>query len=124
MGELAALGDTYRAIGDFLKHKAPGCQGFVFTGNPGLAKQVGLRTRQRLVFYNGGIECRLLHYDLYAGSRKVREGSAVPNADGEESRTQRPLERARPAPAPSVGRGPAPKTRWIETHAKKRNPRR
>ena len=124
MGELAALGETYRAIGDFLKHRAPGCQGFVFTGNPSLAKQVGLRTRQRLVFYNGGIECRLLHYDLYAGSRKVREGSAVPNADGEESRTQRPLERARPAPAPSVGRGPAPKTRWIETHAKKRNPRR
>ena len=30
-----------------------------------LAKKVGLRTKRRIPFYNGKIECRLLEYELY-----------------------------------------------------------
>jgi putative N6-adenine-specific DNA methylase len=33
---------------------------------------VGLRSKKRTVFYNGPIECRLLQYELYEGSRKSR----------------------------------------------------
>jgi len=40
------------------------------TGNFDLAKRVGLRTNRRIPFFNGPIECRLLEYDLYEGSRK------------------------------------------------------
>ncbi|HMK76851.1 MAG TPA: class I SAM-dependent RNA methyltransferase, partial [Thermodesulfobacteriota bacterium] len=47
-----------------------GYTGYVFTGNLDLAKNVGLRTKGRIPFYNGPIECRLLEYDLYEGSRK------------------------------------------------------
>jgi len=31
---------------------------------------VGLRAQRRIQFFNSGIECRLLEYELYEGSRK------------------------------------------------------
>jgi len=35
-----------------------------------LAKKVGLRTSRRVQFFNGEIECRLLEYELYEGTRR------------------------------------------------------
>jgi 23S rRNA G2445 N2-methylase RlmL len=70
MGEVKALEGTYKNIGDFFKKKCGGYTGYIFTGNLGLAKKVGLRTKRRLTFFNGGIECRLLEYELYEGSRR------------------------------------------------------
>lgn len=70
MGSADELGGTYAAIGDFLKKRCRGYRGYVFTGNLGLARKVGLRSKRRLTFYNGPIECRLLEYELYEGSRK------------------------------------------------------
>jgi putative N6-adenine-specific DNA methylase len=35
-----------------------------------MIKKVGLTTKRRIIFYNGEIECRLLEYELYAGSMK------------------------------------------------------
>jgi len=70
MGEVEELKGIYKGIGDFFKKKCHGYTGYVFTGNLDLAKKVGLRTRRRLSFFNGPIECRLLEYDLYEGSRK------------------------------------------------------
>jgi len=32
-------------------------------------KRVGLRPSQRLVLFNGALECRFLKYELYEGSR-------------------------------------------------------
>ena len=72
MGEIRELEKTYKGIGDFFKKKCGGYTGYIFTGNFSLAKKVGLRTRRRLPFYNGEIECRLLEYELYEGSRKDR----------------------------------------------------
>jgi 23S rRNA G2445 N2-methylase RlmL len=70
MGEKKELVPTYRGIGDFFKKKGQGYKGYIFTGNLDLAKEVGLRTKRRIPFFNGEIECRLLEYELYAGSRK------------------------------------------------------
>jgi 23S rRNA G2445 N2-methylase RlmL len=70
LGETEILKETYRKIGDFFKKKGQGCRGYVFTGNLNLAKKVGLRTDRRITFFNGPIECRLLEYGLYEGSRK------------------------------------------------------
>lgn len=64
-----SLEKTYAAIGDFFKQQCGGYQGLVFTGNLSLAKKVGLKTKRRLIFYNGPIEARLLQYDIYDGSR-------------------------------------------------------
>jgi putative N6-adenine-specific DNA methylase len=60
----------YQGVGDFFKNTGGGYRGYIFTGNLDMAKKVGLRTKRRLTFYNGEIECRLLEYELYAGSRK------------------------------------------------------
>jgi 23S rRNA G2445 N2-methylase RlmL len=71
LGEVRALEATYRGVGDFFKRKCRGYTGCLFTGNPNLARQVGLKTKRRIPFYNGEIECRLLIYELYEGSRKA-----------------------------------------------------
>jgi putative N6-adenine-specific DNA methylase len=70
LGEAEKLKETYKNIGDFFKKKCLGYRGYIFTGNLDLAKKVGLRTNRRITFFNGPIECRLLEYDLYEGSRK------------------------------------------------------
>lgn len=70
MGEVEALRTTYREIGDYFKNQCRGMTGYVLTGNPELGKSIGLRTNRKLSFMNGNIECRLLEYELYEGSRK------------------------------------------------------
>ena len=69
LGEIEKLNDTYKRIGDFFKQKCAGYTGYIFTGNPALSKKVGLRTSRRIEFYNANIECRLLKYELYAGTK-------------------------------------------------------
>jgi putative N6-adenine-specific DNA methylase len=69
MGKVGVLEGTYAGIGDFFKRRCQGYRGYVFTGNAGLAKRIGLRAKRRMVFFNGPIECRLLEYDIYEGSR-------------------------------------------------------
>lgn len=70
LGEIRKLSATYKGIGDFFKQACQGFRGYVFTGNLELAKKIGLRTARRIPFFNGEIECRLLEYDLYSGSKK------------------------------------------------------
>ncbi|MBI5204095.1 MAG: class I SAM-dependent RNA methyltransferase [Nitrospirae bacterium] len=71
MGTLKELEHVYKGIGDFFKQKCRGYTGYIFTGNPDLTKKVGLRAKRRTQFFNGAIECRLLEYELYEGSRKA-----------------------------------------------------
>lgn len=72
MGKIRDLECLYKGIGDFFKQKCMGYTGYIFTGNPGLAKKVGLRAKRRIQFFNSAIECRLLEYVLYEGSRKSK----------------------------------------------------
>lgn len=70
LGDHRALENVYTAIGDFFKQKCAGYTGYIFTGAADLAKRVGLRTRRRIPFFNSTIECRLLEYEMYTGSRE------------------------------------------------------
>ena len=70
IGEQSRLTGLYREIGDFFKKRCGGYRGYIFTGNAALGKGVGLRTKRRVPFYNGEIECRLLEYELYEGTRR------------------------------------------------------
>jgi 23S rRNA G2445 N2-methylase RlmL len=70
MGKLRELESIYKGVGDFFKQKCGGYTGYIFTGNFELAKKVGLKAKRRVPFFNGGIECRLLEYELYEGSRR------------------------------------------------------
>jgi putative N6-adenine-specific DNA methylase len=71
LGDSAQLEETYSRIGDFMKQKCGGYFGYVFTGNLELAKKIGLKAKRRIEFYNSTIDCRLLEYELYAGSRRT-----------------------------------------------------
>lgn len=70
MGDVAELELLYKGMGDFFKQSCPGYMGYIFTGNMELAKKVGLRAKRRIVFWNGDIECRLLKYEMYSGTRE------------------------------------------------------
>ena len=75
LGDEIELEKTYAEIGDFLKQKCKGYTGYVFTGNFSLAKKIGLKAKRKIEFYNGKIDCRLLEYELYSGSRRENKNS-------------------------------------------------
>ena len=74
LGQVQELEATYKRIGDFMKQRCGGYFGYVFTGNLELAKKTGLKASRRIEFYTSTIDCRLLEYELYAGSRREKEG--------------------------------------------------
>jgi putative N6-adenine-specific DNA methylase len=71
LGEEKSLQETYKRIGDFLKKKCKGYTGYIFTGNLDLAKKIGLKASRRIEFYTSKIDCRLLEYELYAGTKRT-----------------------------------------------------
>jgi putative N6-adenine-specific DNA methylase len=71
LGNIAELELTYSRIGDFMKQKCGGYFGYIFTGNLELAKKIGLKASRRIEFYTSTIDCRLLEYELYSGTRKT-----------------------------------------------------
>jgi len=78
LGDEQRLEALYTRVGDFMKQSCKGYFGYVFTGNADLAKKIGLKPKRRMIFYNAKIECRLLEFELYSGTRKVK-----PTADTE-----------------------------------------
>lgn len=77
-GGQAGIEALYARIGDFLKRQCMGYTGYVFSGNPGALKRIGLRASGRVDLYNGEIPCTLLRYALYSGSRRE---SPAPSRD-------------------------------------------
>jgi putative N6-adenine-specific DNA methylase len=73
LGTEAELQDTYARIGDFMKKKCKGYTGYIFTGNLDLAKKIGLKASRRIEFYTSKIDCRLLEYELYEGTRHPKQ---------------------------------------------------
>ena len=73
LGDEIELEETYARIGDFLKKKCKGYIGYVFTGNFNLAKKIGLKAKRKIEFYTSKIDCRLLEYELYAGTKRVEK---------------------------------------------------
>ncbi|HCW07701.1 MAG TPA: RNA methyltransferase, partial [Cytophagales bacterium] len=71
LGDVIELEKTYSRIGDFLKKKCQGYTGYIFTGNLDLAKKIGLKAKRRIEFYSAKLDCRLLEYELYAGTKRV-----------------------------------------------------
>jgi len=70
LGEVNPLKEVYKEIGDFFKNKCQDFIGYIFTGNMDLAKSVGLATSKKTPLFNAKIDCRLLEYELYSGSKR------------------------------------------------------
>lgn len=71
LGDERVLRGVYRDIGDLFKQRFKGYTGYVFTGNFALAKEIGLRSSRRMTFWSADLECRLLEFELYEGTKKA-----------------------------------------------------
>ncbi len=60
----------YKEIGNTLKNKFQGWDAWIITSNKEALKHIGLRTSKRIKLYNGPLETRFVHYELYRGTRK------------------------------------------------------
>jgi len=76
LGVHSKLELTYKRMGDYMKTKCKGYSGYIFTGNPDLAKKIGLKASRKIEFYNGKLDCRMLEYELYDGSRREPQAEA------------------------------------------------
>ncbi len=63
----------YKEIGNTLKHGYPNTNAWLITSDfeNGL-KNVGLRTSKKIKVFNGKLECRLVKYEMYEGSKKEK----------------------------------------------------
>lgn len=61
LGTTATLPPLYRGLGLALKRCYPGWQAAILTGDPELARYLGLRAHKTHTLYNGALQCKLLH---------------------------------------------------------------
>lgn len=62
----------YSMIGSTLKHNFPGHKAWLITSDKESLKQVGLKPALKTTLFNGSLECALVKYELYQGSKKTR----------------------------------------------------
>ena len=73
LGDSDALQSLYPRMGDFLKQQCGGWSSWIFTGNPDLAKRIGLRPACRVPMRNATVDARLLGFDVWEGRREGDE---------------------------------------------------
>jgi 23S rRNA (guanine2445-N2)-methyltransferase / 23S rRNA (guanine2069-N7)-methyltransferase len=91
LGEVEGLRGLYASLGEQLRTHFEGWQAAVFTGNPPLARELGIEARRSHTLFNGQIECRLLRFDvqsaryhsLIARERQARSQEAAAQARAE-----------------------------------------
>ncbi len=62
----------YKKIGNTLKNSYPNTWAWFITSDFEALKSVGLRPSKRIPLYNGKLECKLVKYELYEGSKKAK----------------------------------------------------
>jgi putative N6-adenine-specific DNA methylase len=60
----------YGMIGTTLKHNFTGTTAWLISSNRESLKHVGLKPREKHTLFNGALECILLKYEMYKGSKK------------------------------------------------------
>ena len=61
----------YKEIGNTLKKKYINTSAWIISSELEELKNIGLRPSQKVKLFNGALECKLLKYELYQGSRKT-----------------------------------------------------
>ncbi|BBL35361.1 Ribosomal RNA large subunit methyltransferase L [Nitrosomonas stercoris] len=75
IGNQQALAEFYPQLGNVLKQRFSDWKAFFLTADPLLAKTIRLKPSQRTPLFNGALECRLLGYELVAGSMRRKKPS-------------------------------------------------
>jgi len=101
-GADTGLPELYSELGRMLREKFRGWQAAILTGNPSLARNLGIYAKRTHRVFNGTIECRLLRFDLNEASEprpadEVRaDWSSRPGAQMFANRLRKNLERLEP----------------------------
>jgi putative N6-adenine-specific DNA methylase len=64
------IDQLYSMIGTTLKHNFQGNTAWLITSNKESLKNIGLKPKEKHTLYNGALECILLKYEMYQGSKK------------------------------------------------------
>ena len=64
--------EFYEDIGNALKRNYPGTTAWMITANLEALKFVGLKPSRKIKVFNGALEARLVKYEMYEGSKKMR----------------------------------------------------
>ena len=92
LGEVESLIPLYKEMGDILKKSFIGWKAGILTGSPELMKAIGLHALRRWPLFNGPIECRLLGYEMYEGTRRVVLPETVSTQPTEETPSVEPTQ--------------------------------
>jgi putative N6-adenine-specific DNA methylase len=65
------VSQLYAEVGDTLKRKFSGWQAVILAASASPYKAIGLRPTRTVALMNGSIPCKLLFFELYAGSRRA-----------------------------------------------------
>ncbi|RMF77240.1 MAG: hypothetical protein D6739_12985, partial [Nitrospirae bacterium] len=57
-------GELYGRLGRWLRHRCPGWEAYLLSGDPELTRHLHLKAAARWPLRNGPLECRLLHYPI------------------------------------------------------------
>lgn len=60
----------YKEIGNKLKKDFTGMNAWIISSHAEAIKSIGLRPTRKITLYNGQLECKLLKFELYSGSKK------------------------------------------------------
>ncbi|MGA2406490.1 MAG: class I SAM-dependent RNA methyltransferase [Bacteroidales bacterium] len=60
----------YGMIGTILKHNFTGTTAWLITSNKESLKHIGLKPKEKHILFNGALECVLLKYEIYQGTKK------------------------------------------------------
>jgi 23S rRNA (guanine2445-N2)-methyltransferase / 23S rRNA (guanine2069-N7)-methyltransferase len=102
IGAESGLPQLYSELGAVLRERFRGWQAAILTGNPPLARNLGIYAKRTHRVFNGTIECRLLRFDLNAASeqrpaKEVRaDWSNRPGAQMFANRLRKNLQRLDP----------------------------
>jgi putative N6-adenine-specific DNA methylase len=66
------IDNLYAMIGSSLKRNFPGHVAWLITSNRESVRHIGLKPKEKHILFNGALECTLLKYELYQGSKKHR----------------------------------------------------
>ena len=102
IGAESGLPELYSELGTLLRDRFQGWQAAILTGNPPLARNLGIYAKRTHRVFNGTIECRLLRFDLNEASaqrpaEEVRaDWSSRPGAQMFANRLRKNLQRLDP----------------------------
>jgi 23S rRNA (guanine2445-N2)-methyltransferase / 23S rRNA (guanine2069-N7)-methyltransferase len=88
IGDQERLQSLYELLGQKLREHFEGWKGAVFTGNPPLAKALGINAKRSHTLFNGRIECRLLRFDIEPSEYRGAARPPRTEEDQQEIRNQ------------------------------------